>query len=118
VDHLVEPELVPDGDRLVAQQLDPRVLGVEAARRCLQLLSADLEPGLLQLGEDPLELLAGRLDVDRRADPGQVRRAGVVEATARPYAARRDLDVPAARRAGRDERPLVRLVRRLVLGEL
>src|SRR5690349_11460755 len=110
VDHLVEPELVPDGDRLVAQQFDPRVLGVKAAWRGLQLLSTDLEPGLLQLGEDPLELLAGRLDVDRRADPGQVGAAGVVEASAGAYAARRDLDVEPAGRPCRDEGSLVGLV--------
>jgi hypothetical protein len=47
----------------------------------------------------------------------RVRSARVVVAAAHPDAGRADLDVPPRRRSDRDERPLRRLVGRLVLGE-
>ena len=108
---------LPDRHRLVAQQVDARVVRGVAPRRGLQLLAADLEAGLAQILDDPGQLLAGVLGVDGRADAGQVGAACVVVPGADPDARCGDLDVPAGGRADRDERPLGGLVRRLVLRE-
>src|SRR5690606_16429603 len=60
--HQVGPDRVgleavgaPDEELLVAQQLDPRVVGAPAAGCRLHAVAADLPPGLVVLLQQPLE---------------------------------------------------------------
>ena len=67
----LEAVVAADEELLVAQQRDPRVVGVVAARCGLELVAADLEAGLREPLQHPLERPPGLLVGHRVADRGQ-----------------------------------------------
>src|SRR5690606_8293496 len=93
--HQVGPDRVgleavgaPDEELLVAQQLDPRVVGAPAAGRRLHAVAADLPPGLVVLLQQPLERRPVLVVGHRLAHRRQPRTARVVEAGTDPRTAR------------------------------
>src|SRR4051794_38683908 len=101
----------------MAHQLDPRVVGRASARLRLQALAHHVEAVALEILDDPLELAARAVAIDRGAEAVALLARHAVKAADHEQAVGVDLEVVAdavARPAGRGRE---RLVRRLVARE-
>src|SRR5215469_4556266 len=106
--------LHPGDDALVAQQPDSGVIGLVAARRGLQRVTAmHAVPVLLDPGDHPFEFGAGRIVRHRPAVPVELVGLHAVHPVADRETFGGELDVPTAQ-----PRAHLGLVRRLVLAEL